>query len=47
MRLPHHIGDKQYFCGTALVELSSEEEAEDVLRQSLVYSGAELVLVPK
>nr|VDD62595.1 unnamed protein product [Brassica oleracea] len=47
VRLPHHIGDKQYFCGTALVELSSEEEAEDVLRQSLVYSGAELVLVPK
>lgn len=47
MRLPHHIGDKQYFCGTALVELSSEQEAEDVLRQSLVYSGAELVLLPK
>ncbi|KAG2252608.1 hypothetical protein Bca4012_039080 [Brassica carinata] len=47
VRLPHHIGDKQYFCGTALVELSSEEEVEDVLRQSLVYAGAELVLVPK
>ncbi|XP_018446451.2 la protein 2 [Raphanus sativus] len=47
VRLPHHIGDKQYFCGTALVELSSEQEAEDVLRQSLVYSGAELVLLPK
>ncbi|KAF8117922.1 hypothetical protein N665_0008s0260 [Sinapis alba] len=49
VRLPHHIGDnKQYFCGTALVELSSEEEAEDVLRQkNLVYSGADLVLVPK
>ncbi|CAH8378887.1 unnamed protein product [Eruca vesicaria subsp. sativa] len=47
VRLPHHVGDKQYFCGTALVELSSEQEVEDVLKQSLVYSGADLVLVPK
>jgi lupus La protein len=45
--LPRHVGDKKVFCGTALVEFSSEEEMENVLKQKLVYAGAELELKPK
>ncbi|KAL2346905.1 hypothetical protein Fmac_000905 [Flemingia macrophylla] len=47
VRLPHHVGDKKFFCGTALVEFSSEEEVEKVLKEKLVYAGAELELKPK
>ncbi|WJX10080.1 hypothetical protein P8452_00845 [Trifolium repens] len=47
VRLPRHVGDKKVFCGTALVEFSSEEEMENVLKQKLVYAGAELELKPK
>ncbi|KAK7384922.1 hypothetical protein VNO78_30625 [Psophocarpus tetragonolobus] len=47
VRLPRHVGDKRLFCGTALVELSSDEEMEKVMKQSLVYAGAELELKPK
>ncbi|KAK7352849.1 hypothetical protein VNO80_18279 [Phaseolus coccineus] len=44
VRLPHHVGDKKFFCGTALVEFSSDEEVEKVLKEKLVYAGAELEL---
>lgn len=47
VRLPRHVADKRLFCGTALVEFSCEEDAEKVLKQSLVYAGAELELKPK
>ncbi|BAT82211.1 hypothetical protein VIGAN_03218700 [Vigna angularis var. angularis] len=47
VRLPRHVGDKRIFCGTALVEFSSDEEMKFFLRQSLVYAGAELELKPK
>ncbi|XP_024006234.1 la protein 2 isoform X2 [Eutrema salsugineum] len=47
VRLPHHIGDKRHFSGTALIEFSSEQDAEAILRQTLVYAGADLVLIPK
>lgn len=47
VRLPRHVGDKRFFCGTALVEFSSDEEMEKVLKQRLVYAGAELELKPK
>lgn len=47
MRLPRHVADKRLFCGTALVEFSCEEDAEKILKQSLVYAGAELELKPK
>jgi len=47
VRLPRHVGDKRVFCGTALVEFSSDEEMEKILKQSLVYAGAELELKPK
>ncbi|XP_058203951.1 la protein 1 [Rhododendron vialii] len=47
VRLPRHVADKRLFCGTALVEFSCEEDAEKILKQSLVYAGAELELKPK
>ncbi|KAD4385089.1 hypothetical protein R6Q59_010785 [Mikania micrantha] len=47
VRLPRHVGDKRVFCGTALVEFSSEEDASQILTQSLVFRGAELDLKPK
>ena len=47
MRLPRHVADKRLFCGTALVEFSTEEDAMKVLTQTLSYAGAELELKPK
>ncbi|KAL7159364.1 hypothetical protein ABFS83_01G022200 [Erythranthe nasuta] len=47
VRLPRHVADTRLFCGTALVEFSSEEDAVNVLKQSITYSGAELELKPK
>ncbi|XP_010271823.1 PREDICTED: la protein 1 [Nelumbo nucifera] len=47
VRLPRHIADKKVFCGSALIEFSSEEDAENVLKQSLIYAGTELKLKPK
>ncbi|XP_065869445.1 la protein 2 [Euphorbia lathyris] len=47
VRLPRHVADKRFFCGTALVEFSSDGDAEDILRQSFVYAGASLILKPK
>lgn len=47
VRLPRHVGDKKFFCGTALIEFSTEEDAEKVLKQSLVYVGVTLELKPK
>ncbi|KAI3729755.1 hypothetical protein L6452_18420 [Arctium lappa] len=47
VRLPRHVADKRVFCGTALVEFSSEEDATKILTQCLVFKGAELVLKHK
>ncbi|WVY90425.1 hypothetical protein V8G54_035939 [Vigna mungo] len=47
VRLPRHVGDKRIFCGTALVEFSTDEEMKTFLSQSHVYAGAELELKPK
>jgi lupus La protein len=47
VRLPRHVGGKRFFCGTALIEFSAEEDAEKVLKQSLVYAGVTLELKPK
>ncbi|XP_010526117.1 PREDICTED: la protein 1 [Tarenaya hassleriana] len=47
LRLPRHAADKRIFCGTALVEFSSEDEAQKVLKQNLVYAGLELEMKPK
>lgn len=47
MRLPRHVGDKRFFCGTALVEFSAEKDAEKILERSLDYAGVKLDLKPK
>ncbi|CAM8917215.1 unnamed protein product [Rhodiola kirilowii] len=47
IRLPKHALDKNCFCGTALIEFSSEEEAGDVLKLKTVYDGMEIELKPK
>ncbi|RDX79519.1 La protein 1, partial [Mucuna pruriens] len=47
VRLPHHVGNKNFFCGTAIVEFSSREEVEKVMKEKLVYEGVELELKPK
>ncbi|GER33793.1 La protein 1 [Striga asiatica] len=47
VRLPRHAADNRVFCGTALIEFSSEEDAANILKQSLSYSGVELELKPK
>ncbi|CAI9772340.1 unnamed protein product [Fraxinus pennsylvanica] len=44
VRLPRHVADKRLFCGTALIEFSTEEDAANVLKQSLSYAGVELEL---
>ncbi|XP_052209779.1 la protein 1 isoform X2 [Diospyros lotus] len=47
VRLPRHLADKRLLCGSALIEFSTEEDTEKVLKQSLVYAGVELELKPK
>ncbi|XP_031104073.1 la protein 1 [Ipomoea triloba] len=47
VRLPRHVADKRLLCGTALVEFSSDEDAQSILKQSLVFAGVELELKPK
>ncbi|CAI9780559.1 unnamed protein product [Fraxinus pennsylvanica] len=47
VRLPRHVADKRLFSGTALIEFSTEEDAANVLTQSLSYARVELELRPK
>ncbi|KAH9603532.1 hypothetical protein KSS87_020177 [Heliosperma pusillum] len=47
VRLPKHVSNNKMFCGTALIEFSSEEDAEKLLKQTLAYDGADLELRPK
>lgn len=47
MRLPRHVADNRLFCGTALIEFSTAEDAANLLKQTLNYSGVELELKPK
>jgi lupus La protein len=47
VRLPRHVSDKRHFCGTALVEFSEEDEAKGVLKNKLVFAGADLEIRPK
>lgn len=47
MRLPKNVSDKRYFCGTAHIEFSEEDDAKKILEENLVFAGAELVLKPK
>ncbi|KAM1507508.1 hypothetical protein TB2_016578 [Malus domestica] len=47
VRLPRHVADKKLLCGTALVEFSTEEEANKILEQPLESAGVKLELKPK
>ncbi|XP_021739211.1 la protein 1-like [Chenopodium quinoa] len=47
IRLPRLVSHKNLFCGTALVEYSTEEDAEKIMAQNLTYAGADLELKPK
>ncbi|GLU14506.1 hypothetical protein SLE2022_310710 [Rubroshorea leprosula] len=47
VRLPRHVADKQFFCDTALIEFSTDKDTGEVLKKSLVFSGANLELKPK
>ncbi|XP_030491775.2 la protein 1 [Cannabis sativa] len=47
VRLPSHVADKKCFCGTALIEFSIAGDADNVLKQTLIYAGTELKLKPK
>ncbi|KAL6207745.1 hypothetical protein ACLB2K_018699 [Fragaria x ananassa] len=47
VRLPRHVADKKLFCGTALVEFSTEEDANKILTETLNYGGVQLELKPK
>ncbi|CAN0826324.1 La protein 1 [Linum grandiflorum] len=44
VRLPKHVGNSKVFCGTALVEFSSDEEADKILGQSLTIGSTQLEL---
>ncbi|KAL2940056.1 La protein 1 [Bienertia sinuspersici] len=47
VRLPRLVSHKNLFCGTALIEFSTEEDLEKVLKQSLAYAGVDLEFKPK
>ncbi|XP_050364471.1 la protein 1 [Argentina anserina] len=47
VRLPRHVADKKLFCGTALVEFSTEEDANKILTETLNFGGVQLELKPK
>ncbi|TVU29312.1 hypothetical protein EJB05_20875 [Eragrostis curvula] len=47
VRLPRHYANKKHFSGTALVEFSEEEEAKNIMDNSLVFAGANLEIRPK
>lgn len=42
VRLPRHVAVNKVFCGYALIEFSSEEEANAIYKLKLAYDGAEL-----
>ncbi|CAN1837955.1 La protein 1 [Linum perenne] len=47
VRLPKHIANTNAFCGTALVEFSSDEEVQKILSQSFTIGSLQLELKPK
>ena len=46
MRLPRYPGGKA-FTGSAVIELTSEEEANKLLELKTVYDGIELEIITK
>ncbi|XP_037478321.1 la protein 1-like isoform X1 [Triticum dicoccoides] len=47
VRLPKHVSDKRQFCGTALVEFSEEDEANNIMNNKLSFAGADLEIKTK
>ncbi|KAH9300985.1 hypothetical protein KI387_012568, partial [Taxus chinensis] len=47
VRLPRHVAVNKVYCGSALIEFSSEEEANAIYKLNLVYGGADLEIKSK
>lgn len=47
VRLPRHVATVKALCGSALIEFSSEEEANAISKLNLVYDGADMEMKPK